>query len=150
MHRGTNPASFEGRISAPLMARDEQQNPFAGGNCTLQRAIDRVPSAIETVPVQVHHPVRIDPAGPEPPIPPAVERRMMDLLGGFGGQRRGARRRISLPLGFAEASAPGRRFDRTGASALSRDKGLIDAVTLPQSSASSADSLRTAHYPLGQ
>lgn len=62
MDRGADPAAFNGWVAPALMARDEEQNPVAGRNRALQRPVDRIPGAVEAVPVQVEHPVGLDAA----------------------------------------------------------------------------------------
>lgn len=83
MDSGPNSSPFERRIGFAFMARDQQQNPVSGRNCALQRPIDRIPGAIKAVPMQVEHSVGIYPAGPEPPVPAAVERCLTKVFGPF-------------------------------------------------------------------
>ena len=74
MDYGADSAACNGWIALAFMARNQEQNPVARGNRALQRPVDRVPGAVETMPMQVEHPVGLDPAGPEAPVPAAVER----------------------------------------------------------------------------
>jgi hypothetical protein len=75
VHSGPNPASHERGIALPLMSGDQQQNPVAGIDRAFQGSIDRLPGAIEAVPVKIERPVRLDPAAAQTPVPAAVERR---------------------------------------------------------------------------
>ena len=75
MHRSADPAAVQRRIALALMAGDEEQNPFATGNCALKRTIDRDPCSIQSVAMQVEDSVWLDLSGTKPPIPAAIQRR---------------------------------------------------------------------------
>jgi hypothetical protein len=62
VHRGANPTAFQRQFALALMPRDQQQNPVTGGNRPLQSSVDRLPSAIEAVAMQIQRSVRLDPA----------------------------------------------------------------------------------------
>lgn len=74
MDYGADSATFNRWIALALMARDQQQDPVAGRDRSLQRPVDRIPGAIKSVPMQVEHSVGVNPTRPEAPVPAAVER----------------------------------------------------------------------------
>jgi hypothetical protein len=73
MYRGADSAPFEGRFSLALMTRNQEQNTVARCDRALQHLINRYPGAIETMSVEVEHPIRNNPAGFQAPIPAAIQ-----------------------------------------------------------------------------
>ena len=85
VNRGANPPPFEARLAASFMARNEEQNPVARRDRSLQRMVDRFPGAVEAVAVEVERPVRVNSPGPKAPIPAAIQRGVaMGWLGSDG------------------------------------------------------------------
>jgi len=78
-----DPAALNRRIAGPMMARDEQNDPFATRNGSLQATIDRGPSSVEVHSVKIEHPIGLDVAASKLLVPAAVER-----LGSDGRRRR--------------------------------------------------------------
>ena len=78
---GTNSAALQRWIAAPLVAGDQQQNPVTGSNSAIQRMVDGGPGSIQSMAVEIEHPVRLDPPGAEAAVPAAVECRRMQVFG---------------------------------------------------------------------
>ena len=57
VNRGADPAALHGRSTGTVVAGNQQEDTLAGGNRSLERAIDRVPGGIEAHSVQIEHPV---------------------------------------------------------------------------------------------
>jgi hypothetical protein len=72
MHCSADLAALHRWSAGPVMPRDKQQQPLPAVNGKLERAIDRVPSAVEVHPVKIEDPVRLDGSRPKPAIPSAV------------------------------------------------------------------------------
>ena len=68
-------AALNRRIAGPGVARDQQDNPVAGGDRPLQPAVDRRPCPVEIEAVKVDNAVGLDGAGLKPPVPGPVESR---------------------------------------------------------------------------
>lgn len=66
-------AAFKRRIPSPLMAGNEQQNPFPRGNCAFQRMIYRSPGAVQVVTVEIKDSIRLDPSGAQAAVPAPIE-----------------------------------------------------------------------------
>lgn len=69
MDCGPNAPANQRRIAGPLMPGDEQHQPLAPRDCTLEAAVDGLPCRIQAVPVEVDDAVRLDGAAREAPIP---------------------------------------------------------------------------------
>jgi hypothetical protein len=70
---GSNPASFERRLSPALMARNQQQNAVAGRDGLFERPVDRFPCPVKAMAMKVQRPIGIDLARPQAAVPSAVE-----------------------------------------------------------------------------
>lgn len=81
MDGGPDSSPLERRIAPSFMAGDEEQDPVSGTNRALQRAVDRLPCAVEAVAVQIERSVGLDPAAAQAPIPSAIKRRLQVGLG---------------------------------------------------------------------
>lgn len=90
---GPDPASFQWRFPLALVTGDEEQNPVATGDGTLQRAIDGLPGAVEAVSVEVDNPVGLDAARAQTPVPTAIEGRVLVRNSQLGNRNGGTRRR---------------------------------------------------------
>src|SRR5437868_2418565 len=69
----TNPAALDRRLAWAVMAGNQQYDAVPSHNCLVEPAIDRRPSAVEVLAVQIDHPVGCNRAGPELPVPGPVE-----------------------------------------------------------------------------
>jgi hypothetical protein len=80
VHGSPDSTAFEGRLAVALMAGDEQHHPVPGSNRALEPLIDGLPGAIKTVAVEIDRSIRHHPSAYKPPIPTAVERRLLKIL----------------------------------------------------------------------
>lgn len=77
MDRGPDSSTLKRRIALPLMPCDQQENTVASCDRPLQGAVDRFPSAIKAMAVQIQRPVRLDPSAPQAAVPSAIQRRFL-------------------------------------------------------------------------
>ena len=70
---GADASALDRRIARPVVAGDQQQHAIPGRNRLLEPAIDRLPCSVEVHPVEIEHPIGLDRAGFEAPVPAAVE-----------------------------------------------------------------------------
>ncbi len=71
---GPDLAALDRRLAGSVMAGDQQHQPVARGNCSLEPGIDCAPRGIEVHAVEVENPVRRDLALAQALVPAAVER----------------------------------------------------------------------------
>ena len=114
MNGGADLAALDRRLARSRMAGHEQQDALTRSDCPLQRLIDGLPRAVEAVAMEIERSVGLDRAGPETPIPTAVESCRLDCLSWRWRRRPGS----SLDL---------RRF-RRGGDRLGRNVSLVDRV----------------------
>lgn len=88
MDRGANSPSFERRIALPLMAGNQQQNPFSRGNCPFQCPVDFDPGAVKAMPVEIERSIGLHAAGTQPAVPASIQRRVTQSFSPFGGRFR--------------------------------------------------------------
>ena len=74
MDGSSDPAPQHGRITRPMMPRNEEHDPVAARNRLLQTPIDRSPGPVEIHAVQVEHAVGLDHAAAELLVPASVKR----------------------------------------------------------------------------
>ena len=72
---------FERRLAPSLMTRDQEQDPVARGDRSLQRPVDRLPGAVQAVAVEVQRAIRLDPSRPQPLVPASVKRGRLKSFG---------------------------------------------------------------------
>lgn len=70
----TDHATLHRRFACAMMAGNKQNQPIAARDCLVETRIDRAPRAIEIHAVKVEHPVRLDRALAQPPVPASIER----------------------------------------------------------------------------
>jgi hypothetical protein len=59
MDRGPDLATLHGRLAYPMVASNEQHEPVAGVLRTLEREVDRLPCAVQAVPVKIDDAIRL-------------------------------------------------------------------------------------------
>ena len=73
MDRGADSAALDRRVAGAVVAGDQKEDPLAGRDRPLERAVDCPPRRVEVHSVEVEHSVGLDRAAAQPPVPAAVE-----------------------------------------------------------------------------
>jgi hypothetical protein len=80
MNSGADTPALNRRITAAVVASNQQQDPISATDCMLEGAIDRPPGRVEVHAVEVEHAVRLDITAPQPFVPAAVKRALGDRI----------------------------------------------------------------------